>query len=131
MAILIAVFVLTKIGLPGLITAESQDWNFIGSVGGMKVELAGDRLLVACNVSGAKTITTRPTIVNSGMGIRELKTSRSDYTIFLTVVTAAWKKGMSTECDSISLSEYPAGAYAIAYLDPNGTTHPLGTLLVP
>ena len=118
-------------GLPGLLTKQHQDWKFIQSVGGMTVELADRQLVVNCDVSGTKTITTKPTIVNSGMGVRQLKCSRTKNTIKLSLVTSVLEKGMKTSCGPIDLSKYPAGTYSIVYLNPDGTTQALQTITLP
>jgi hypothetical protein len=118
-------------GLAGILSAKSQDWSFIQSVGGMKVELIDNRLLVSCDVSGRRSITTKPSTVNSGIGVRKLKCSRAGSTIRLTVVTSVIGKGMKTECGPVDLGRHPSGSYSVVYLDPDGTTHSLGTIRLP
>ncbi len=118
-------------GLAGFLSAKSQDWAFIQSVGGMKVKLVKSRLSVSCDVSGLRSITTKPTTVNSGIGIRKLKCSRAGRTIRLTVVTSVISKGMKTECGTVDLSRHPSGSYSVVYLNPDGTTHSLGSIRLP
>lgn len=83
----------SEAGPVGFLTQKQRDWAFIQSVGGMQVSLAKKQLLVACDVSGTKTITTKPTRVNSGIGVRRLKYSRVGSVIHLSVVTSVFKKG--------------------------------------
>lgn len=97
----------------------------------MKVTTDGNRLIVVCDVSGLKTVTVKPAMTNSAMAVRELKCSRIGNTLQLSVVTSVIKKGMSSECGSLDLSAHPPGAYSIVYLDPDGTTHPAGTIELP
>jgi hypothetical protein len=112
----------------GLLTQKHRDWNFIQAVGGMKANLVERRLFVSCDVSGLKTITVKPTLVNSGIGVRKLRCSRVGNTIQLSVVTSVIEKGMRTDCGSVDLDAYPAGTYSVVYLDPSGTTHPVGDI---
>ena len=110
-------------GLIGLLTSKHVDWAFIESVGGMKVALASDRsLVVSCDVSGTKAITAKPTMINSGIGVRKLKCSRAGSTIRLSVVTSVVEKGMTSECGSVDLSSFSAGAYTVVYLNPDGSS---------
>ena len=109
-------------------TSQRRDWNFIESVGGMKVELGQKRLEVASDVSGTKMITYKPRLVTSALGVRKLQCKRPDYSIQRSVVTSLSVLGISIECGSIDLSGYPAGHYSVVYLNPDGTTHPLGSI---
>jgi len=118
-------------GLPGLLTKKHQDWSFIESVGGMKVALVDKTLAVECDVSGLKTITVKPTMVNSGMGVRQLKYSRSKNSIRISLITSVLEKGMKTRTGSIDLANYPPGTYSVVYLNPDGTTHPLSVVTLP
>ncbi|GAA5483697.1 hypothetical protein Hsar01_02931 [Haloferula sargassicola] len=118
-------------GLAGWLSQEQRDWTFIESVGGMRVTLKSKELDVDCDVSGTRHITKKPTIVNSGIGVRKLRWTRAGSTIRLSVVTSVFEKGMSSSCGSLDLSKVPSGSYAVEYLDPDGTTHPLGTITLP
>ena len=98
----------------------------------MKVALATDRsLVVSCDVSGTETITIKPTMINSGIGVRKLKCSRAGSTIRVSVVTSVIAKGMSSDGGSVDLSALPAGTYAVVYLNPDGTSHSLTKLTLP
>ena len=118
-------------GLAGFLTREHQPWSFIQEVGGMKVSTKGHRLLVECDVSGLKTVTIKPTLMNSAMGVRGIKCSRVASILQLSVVTSVLEKGMSSECGTLDLSAHPPGSYSVVYLDPNGTTHPVGMIVLP
>lgn len=112
-------------------TGQRQPWSFIQAVGGMKVDIKENHLVVRCDVSGLKTVTTKPMTINSAMGVREMKCSRLGSVLQLSVVTSAIEKGMTTECGSLDLSKYPAGPYSVVYLDPDGTTHAIETITIP
>lgn len=114
--------------LAGFISAHRRDWSFIESVGGMKVKLVGRALQVTCDVSGNHTVTHKPTLMNSAIGVRKLQCSRSGRTLRLTVVTSVIRKGMSSSCGSVDLTKYPAGNYDVVYLNPDGSIQPLGRI---
>ena len=113
-------------GVAGFLTQERQDWNFIQSVGGMKVSAKEKVLHVECNVSGLRKVTVEPTMVNSGMGVRKLKHQRVGNVIQLSLITSVLEKGKSSDCSPIDLSAYPDGTYSVQYLDSDGKEHQLG-----
>lgn len=130
---LIALFALlatvtTQAGLPQLVTSKERDWPFIQSVGGMRVSIEGTTLKIDCDVSGLKTVTVKPTMINSGIGVRDLKVKRKGKTIFLTLKTCVIGKGVSTSPDPVDLSSYPDGTYAVKYRDPDGAAHLINTI---
>ena len=110
------------------LTDKTHDWAFIQSVGGMKVSQDGRSLIVDCNVSGLHEVTVEPTMVNSALGVREVKHKRVGQTIQLRLVTTVLGKGITTTCKPLDLSDYPAGDYAVQYVDRDGTTHALGSV---
>ncbi len=118
-------------GLVGWLTQEHQNWAFIESVGGMKVELKNKKLDVVCDVSGTRQVTTKPTTLNSGIDVRELKWTQVGNSIRLSVMTSAIGKGMQTSCGSIDLSKVPTGVYAVEYINRDGTTHLLRKIALP
>lgn len=118
-------------GLAGFLTQKRQDWKFIQAVGGMKISVEKKRLVVSCDVSGLKNVTKKPTIMNSGIGVRKLKCTRSGNIIKLTVVTSVFEKGMTSDCGSVDISSYPPGSYSVIYLNPDRTTQPLGVISLP
>ena len=112
--------------LAGFLTKETKDWKFIQSVGGMKVSMKDTALVVDCDVSGTKQVTVKPTMINSALGVRELKCRRDGNTVFLTLVTCVIGKEVTTSPKPVDFSGFPEGEYSIAYLDPDGTQHALG-----
>jgi hypothetical protein len=94
----------------------------------MSVSLAGTTLLVECDVSGLKKVTVKPTTLNSGMGVRELKQKRDGNTIYLTLVTSVIEKGITSSPKPVDLSAYPAGEYSVQYLNPDGSKQMVGKI---
>ena len=117
-------------GLPQLLTSEPRDWTFIQSVGGMKVSAKDSTLTVECDVSGLKKVTVKPTMINSGIGVRKLKHRRDGNTILLTLTTCVIGKGITTSPKPVDLSNYPDGEYSVEYLDPDGARHPIGKVVI-
>lgn len=118
----------THADIAGYFTKHSQDWKFIQTVGGMKVSVKDSMLFVDCDVSGTKKVTLEPTMINSGMGVREIRHKRDGNTIRLTLVTSVIGKDITTSAKPIDISGYPDGVYAIEYLDPDGSKHALGEI---
>lgn len=112
--------------IAGFLTKEAQDWKFIQTVGGMKVSLKDTMLVVDCDVSGTKKVTVEPTMINSGMGVREIRHKRDGNTIYLTLVTSVIGKEVTTSPKPVDVTRFPDGDYSIVYLDPDGTKHALG-----
>mgnify|MGYP005845341499 CR=1 FL=1 len=117
-------------GLVGFLTRETRNWDFIQAVGGMKVSVQESTLLVDCDVSGLRKVTVKPTVVNSGIGVHQLKLKRDRKTIYVTVVTSLIRKGIKTSPKPVDISHYPAGEYTVQYLDRDGTKHPVGKIRV-
>ena len=113
-------------GLTGFLTQEKQDWNFIQSVGGMKVSAKDKTLIVDCDVSGIRKVTVKPSTINSAMAVRKIWHKRVDNTIQLKVVTSVIEKGINSACKPLDLSAYPDGTYKVEYLNSDGTTRALG-----
>ena len=113
-------------GLTGFLTQESRDWDFIKSVGGMKVSAKDKTLVVDCDVSGIRKVTVKPSTINSAMAVRKIWHKRVGNTIQLKVVTSVIEKGINSACKPLDLSAYPDGTYKVEYLNSDGTTQALG-----
>lgn len=114
--------------LPAVFTQEARSWNFIQAVGGMKISAEDKQLFVDCNVSGTKTITVKPTLVNSGIGVRKVKVRRDGNKLMLTVVTSVIGKDVGPVPKPVDLSSLPDGRYQVVYLDPKGKETALGKI---
>lgn len=132
-AILLTIALVAVVGLaifarslPQILTSRPVNWQCIESVGGMKVILEEDGLQVRCDVSGTKAVTKKPTLENSALGVRKLRSSRDGKVVRLSVVTTAMGKGISTQCPDVDVSSWPAGVYQVIYVDPDGTEHLVG-----
>src|SRR5262245_57704563 len=68
-----------------------EPWSFIESVGGIRVTGAQRNadgsvsLDLDCDVSGLRTITTSPTMINSALGVRSVDVKRKDSTLIVSV----------------------------------------------
>ena len=117
-------------GLTGFLTKETRDWKFIQSVGGMKITQKENVLHVDCDVSGLTEVTVKPTIINSGLGVRKLEHKKAGKTIQLSLITSVIEKGIKPTCKPLDLSSYAPGEYSVVYLDPDGKTHALGKVVL-
>lgn len=113
---------------PGFLTQKKRDWSFIQSVGGMTVASHHQSLVINCDVSGTRKVTVKPTMINSGMGVRKVIHKRNGNKIQLTLVTSVIEKGISTAPKPLDLSSYPEGTYKVVYLDSDNKEHDLGTV---
>lgn len=113
---------------PGFWTQKKRDWAFIQSVGGIQVRVEDQQLMVDCDVSGTREVTTKPTVINSGMGVRKLIHTRKENKIQLTLVTSVIGEGSRTTPKPVDLSSYPAGSYQVVYRDRDGREHDLGSI---
>ncbi len=127
-SILLITATLAFSGITGLLTQSTRDWNFIQSVGGMKVSAKQNVLHVDCHVSGTKKVTVKPTTVNSALMVRRINHKRVGKTIQLRLVTSVIEKGVKNNPKQVDLSAYPVGEYSVQYVDSDGTTHPLGKI---
>lgn len=115
-------------GIAGFFTKETRDWKFVQSVGGMRVSQKDSSLVVECDVSGTRQVTVKPTMVNSGLAVREIRHKRDGNTIYLTLVTSIIEKGITSLPKPVDLSSFPAGEYSIQYLDQDGGKHAIGKI---
>jgi hypothetical protein len=113
---------------PGFLTQKKRDWSFIQSVGGMTVASHEQSLIINCDVSGTRKVTVKPTLINSGIGVRKIIHKRDGNKIQLTLVTSVIGKDTKTNPKPLNLSRYPAGTYQVVYLDGDGKEHDLGSV---
>jgi hypothetical protein len=105
---------------------EHKDWEFIQSVGGMSIGKPyrtekGIMLPVNCDISGLRTITIKPQMMNSGMSVKEIQTERIDNIISLSLITSVAGQGRKSTCDDLLIGNIPSGKYSIVYKEPNGS----------
>ena len=111
---------------------EERDWKFIQSVGGIAIgepKLINDnwQLPIECNVSGLKTITVKPSMLNSGLMWADTEVRLKDGEIHISIETALIGMGSKTDsCGPAELGVLKSGAYIIKYLSPDMSTNYLG-----
>lgn len=86
-------------------------------------------LPVECNVSGIQATTQQPTVIHAGLAWSRNITRIDGDRILLTVVTATQgTQAPSAICGDAPLIRLYEERYEVFYLDPDGTTHPLGSV---
>ena len=105
-------------------TPQAARWDFIQSAGGIRVEQAQRRsasswvLPVICDISGLKTITTKPTAMHSGAVVTEMHYEVSGDEISIAVVFAApLETGRTSACQPITIASISPGEYRVVYRD--------------
>ncbi|HEY3645466.1 MAG TPA: hypothetical protein VGM16_09020 [Gammaproteobacteria bacterium] len=114
---------------------ETQDWNFMQSVGGITLGVPQNKdgwwsLPVNCDVSGLHEFSRKPTMLNSGMEWVNTITSFKQGRIYLTIETtiASSLQNWTPGCGPASLGRLKAGQYQVYYKDPDGTVHPIQSI---
>ena len=113
---------------------QERDWGFIQSVGGISIseprEVNGKwELPIQCDVSGLIEVTTKPSMLNSGLICATTKAQISDNEISLTVETdMVGAKDKSPICKSAKLGKIKKGTYRVFYLSPNNQKNELGLI---
>jgi hypothetical protein len=133
-AIAFAMFLLASQNAFAALLGTERDWAFIQSVGGIAIgepKLENNRwvLPVLCDVTGLKTITTKPTTLNSGLVWADTKARIEGNIIYLSIETAVvGMSGKSSACGPAKLGKLKPGKYEVMYLSANKSTHPIGAL---
>jgi hypothetical protein len=116
--------------------AEHRDWAFVQSIGGMAVgtpyrTASGVMLPVAVDVSGLKTITTKPRVMNSGLAVKEIVVRREGHTLGIALfTTAAGGSSARTTSGDVALGDLQPGRYSVVYAEPNGGRVDMGEVTV-
>lgn len=115
--------------------AQSRDWAFIQSIGGLAfsppVYRAGAwHLPIRCNVSGAEAITTKPTAYHGTlactMGVRV-----EGRAIVLTVMTHGESGDAFADCPPVRLGNLEKGRYAVFYSGSASERVEIGEAFIP
>lgn len=116
-------------GLSSLVTSKHADWNFIQSVGGIRIseptrnENKTVWLPIICNVSGLEKITTKPTTVNSALVARKIEHKIKKDRILIYVKTSLIdNQNKDVRTKGIILENIKPGAYRIEYLNPDNSS---------
>jgi hypothetical protein len=121
----------------GHVTEEPISWEFIQSVGGLRVldpqrQPDGTLLLpVECDVSGLRAVTVKPTAINSGIVVASTEAQVSANRIHLRVIVcAAGAEGASSRAPPARLEALAPGDYVVEYLSPDGALEELATIRI-
>ena len=110
-----------------------QPWSFVQAVGGIGVSGAtrtpdGDvELAVDCDVSGLRSITREPELVNSGIGVSKMLAAVDGHRITISIRTGLHE---SSTCGRILLHVEP-GEYSVVYVGADREHHEVGRVAVP
>jgi hypothetical protein len=119
-------------GVVSAFTSNHIDWPFIQSVGGISVgtpkqiESGIWNIPIDCDVSGLRTITVKPTTLNSALVVRKVKSKIQSGTLFIWVITSVVdKQNHSPSATGTTIKNMKPGSYPVEYLNPDGTTIPI------
>ena len=113
----------------------ARTWEFMQSVGGVGLgkpvfESETWRLPLLCDVSGLKSFTAKPTMLNSGLILADTKTSILDHDIIISIETGiAGLAGKSSACDAVNVGNIKSGKYRVMYRDPDGRNYLVGDVV--
>jgi len=115
---------------------EQRDWAFVQSVGGLAVGApyrtpAGVMLPVDIDITGLRSITTKPTTMNSGLALKEIVIRPQGNTLLLKVMTTLGGKGSSPSSKDLLVGNLEPGRYAVLFTEPGGATIEVGNITVP
>jgi hypothetical protein len=120
-----------------LASRSRVDWDFVQSVGGLKVleperQPDGSWLLpVACDVSGLTAVTVEPTAINSGIEVASTEAVVDSGTIQLWIVTCvAGDEDLTCKAPPARLAELAPGDHQVVYRNPDGSSVPLRTIRI-
>jgi hypothetical protein len=120
----------------GACAGEQRNWAFVQAVGGMALGApyrtpAGMMLPVEIDVTGLRSFTTKATIMNSGLALKEIVVRRQGNKILLKVLTTIAGKGSSPSSKDLLLGSLEPGRYSVLFTEPDGATVEVGNITVP
>jgi len=115
--------------------ADEQRWDFVQSVGGLKLEApskaAGVWLLpLVVDVSGLKAVTRKPSSLNSGIACEKSSAVVEGANIYVSIVTGIAGPGKSPSCPSAKLGALAAGKYRVFYRGPSENPVQVGVVSI-
>lgn len=137
--IIVGLLFLTLVGLWVsfvVLTKSSRDWNFIQTVGGIKIEDPletedGFYLPIICNVSGEDSITLKPTGINSALFCLKTKTKIEGNKIYLTVITGySIFDELKSKCKAVRIGKLKKGKYLVYYKDKSSDKQQIGEFTI-
>jgi hypothetical protein len=126
----------SRAGIASWWTSKECDWQFIQSVGGIRVsapvqKLGMTVLPVEVDVSGTEMVTRKPDGVNSALAVRRIDVSCSGRQIVIRIVRLVVDKDTETgPIHYASLAGIPPGTYEVFYGDANDPSRRLGSISI-
>jgi hypothetical protein len=120
MRLVLPALLLAVASMPATAFAKPVDLAFVNSVGGIRIGNAkrddkGWAIPIEVNVSGLKTITTPPTLINSGLICERTSARVKGMTILITVHTGPARGQKSADCTAAPLGNIDPGDYDVFY----------------
>jgi len=105
--------------------SEHCDWEFIQQVGGLSI-VGQDKnpnwLIIRGDISGSKEFTQKPTLMNSGLAVKNVEKIVDKNTIKIyVIITDVSRKHPNTEIFGINITGVKEGTYKVQYLNPDNT----------
>lgn len=105
------------------VVSEHRSWDFMQQVGGLTVggqDKNPNWLIIRGDVAGLKEFSHKPTLINSGLALKEVSSEIVGRNIRIYVVTTVIsEKYNSTEITGANISGASRGRYTIQYLNPD------------
>lgn len=123
-------------GLLGFLSASTQTWRDVEATGGIEVmqPVVRDRRLmlpVNYDVSGLRWITCKPTAMNSGQGVWEVRARVRGQAIWVTVLVCLHAPEFPAGgVHYAKLSGVGPGKYTVYYGEPGDRSHPIGSVVI-
>lgn len=123
-------------GVMGWFTSEARDWEFVKKTGGIRVlapiKMEGRLVLpVEVDPSGLTAITTKPTLMNSGLTVRKIEIRRNGSRLMIRVFTQVAEKGTASGgIHYADLEGVPQGKYTVSYGTEDDPVRTLGEIEV-
>jgi hypothetical protein len=116
--------------------ARTRSWDFMQEAGGIKVgqplKIKNDTIFlpIKCDVSGLRTITQKPTMMNSALGVYKVEVKIEKNQILISVVTCIISERYNPACKGIYLKKIPSGKYDVFYYYAN-QKNLIGSVIIP
>ncbi len=133
------VYLLLASFMSASVFADSENWSFVQSVGGVAVDSpflspgGGWVLPVRADVSGLQSVTTKPTTLNSALVCEQTGFAVDGRNIYITIVTAPTKstpvvvfENDTPRCPWLAFGEMLPGKYSVFYRGPSEAPVSLG-----
>jgi hypothetical protein len=105
-----------------MVTSKAAPYDYFGKIELGAPTRAGRTTCIPLELSGGLWEE------NSGVGFKSTRVGRYEYELFVTIITCV---GPPREKPCVRVQGLIPGQYVVFYLDPNGTTHCLGSVRVP